>query len=231
LRGGAIFNQEADMRPTLVAVALALAFVSSPASSVFAQADKAKTARGTVTALGADTVTVKVGTVDMTFAVDSKTNVIAAGAGTKDRAAQAAGATGAKLADVVKLGQPVSVSYHDVAGKLHAASITAVPSVGADPATAAVTGSKSSSGTVDAITATSMTINGSSGSGAKFTQTFVIAPDTKVTEKGASTATKGAKVAITDLVAKGDKVTVSYQAQGTTLHASNVVVTMKGATK
>ena len=221
------------MRPTLVALALALAlaFVSSSASSVFAQADTAKTPRGIVTALGVDNEIVNVGTVDMTFAVDSKTAVIAAGAGTKERAAQAAGAAGAKLADVIKIGQPVSVSYHDMGGKLHAASITAVPSVGADPATAAAAGTKSSSGTVDAITATSITINGSSGSGAKFTQTFVIAPDTKVTEKGASTATKGAKVAITDLVAKGDKVTVSYEAKGTTLHASNVIVTAKGATK
>ena len=210
---------------TLVAFALAVGVVSWPASQVSAQGTAAKTARGTVTAMAADSVTVKVGSVDMKFAVDNKTMVTAAGGSTKERAAKEAGAAGPKLADVIKVGQPVSVSYHDMGGTLHAASITAVGSAGADPAAA-----KSSSGTVQSVSATSMTITGSGGSGAKFTQTFVIDGDTKVVGKGASTATKGGKVAITDLVASGDHVTVNYHTVGTALHASDVRVTMKATT-
>ena len=157
---------------TLIAFALTLAVVDSSGSHVFAQAAKAKTARGTVTAMAGDSVTVKVETTDMTFAVDGKTNVIAAGAATKGRAAQSAGAPGPRLADVIKVGQAVSVTYHDMAGTLHAASIRAVASAGANPAAA-----KSSKGTVESVNATSMTINGSSGSGAKFPCTiFQLSP-------------------------------------------------------
>ena len=76
-----------------------------------------------------------------------------------------------------------------------------------------------------------MTISGSSGGGAKFTQTFTIDGDTKVVGKGAGTATKGGKVIITDLVANGDRVSVSFHDMGDTLHASAVRVTMKSATK
>ena len=213
------------MRPTLVALALTLAVVSWPASQVSAQSTKAKTARGTVTAMAADSVTVKVAGTDMTFTVDGKTNVVAPGGGTKERAAQQTGAGGPKLADVIKVGQPVAVSYHDVGGKMHAASITAVRTTGADPAAA-----KESNGTVQSVSATSMTINGSSGAGAKFTQTFTIDTNTKVVGKGAGTATKGAKVAITNLVGTGDQVAVSYHMMGTDLHASSVRV-MNKATK
>jgi uncharacterized protein DUF5666 len=213
------------MRSTLVAFALTFAVVNSSGSQAFAQAAKARTARGTVTAMAGDSVTVKVGTTDMTFAVDAKTQVTAVGGGTKQKAAQQAGAPGAKLVDVIKVGQPVTVRYHDMAGKLHAASITAVSTAGANPAAA-----KESNGTVQSVSATSMTISGSSGAGAKFTQTFVIDNNTKVVGKGASTATKGAKVAITDLVGSGDQVAVSYHATGTELHASNVRV-MNKATK
>ena len=212
------------MRPTFVALALALGVVSWPASPAIAQTANARTARGTVTAMAADSVTVKVANVDMTFAVDGTTKVTAAGGSTKERAAQRAGAAGPKLADVIKVGQAVSVSYHDMAGKLHAASITVVPSAGTDPGLA-----KSSDGSVQSVSATSVTISGSSGSGAKFTQTFTIDGDTKVVGKGASTATKGARVAITDLVANGDHVSVSYHAMGTTLHASEVRVTAKAS--
>ena len=118
------------MRPTFVALALALALVHSQGSALAQSASK--TARGTVTAMSADSVTVKVATVDMTFTVDSKTNVIAAGGSTKERAAQAAGAPGPKLADVIKVGQPVSVRYTATGTTNHASSITAVSSAGAD---------------------------------------------------------------------------------------------------
>ncbi len=214
------------MRQTFVALALTLAIAGWPSTQALAQSTKAKTARGTVTAMAADSVTVKVANATMTFTVDAKTSVIAAGAGTKGREAQKAGAVGPKLSDVIKVGQPVSVTYNDMGGSLHAASIRAVLRAETDPA---APGSKSSSGTVQSVSATSMTITGSSGAGASFTQTFTIAADTKVVGKGAGTASaaKGGKIAITDLVANGDHVSVSYREMGTTLHASDVRVTAK----
>ena len=215
------------MRQRFVAFALTLA-VAGFGSQAIAQ-DKAKTARGTVTAMAADQITVKVANVDMTFSVDSKTSVTAVGAGTKDRAAQKAGAPGPKLGDVIKVGQAVQVSYTDMAGKLHAGSIRAVASAGSDPS---APGAKTSSGTVQTVSATSLTVAGSSGAGAKFTQTFTIDAATKVVGRGAGTAAaaKGGRTAITDLVATGDSVSVSYKEMGSMLHASEVRVTMK-ATK
>ena len=81
---------------------------------------------------------------------------------------------------------------------------------------------------MDAVSATSMTISGSTGP-AKFNQTFTIDSATKVIGKGVGTATKGAKVVITDLVGKGDQVGVSYRMSGTALHATEVRVTTKAA--
>ncbi len=207
------------MRKTVVALGFTLAFVCGVGSQAFAQTG-AKTARGTVTAMAADSLTVKVANVDMTFTVDSKTMVTAAGAGTKDKAATQAGMSGPKMGDVIKVGQAVSVSYQDMGGKLHASSIRAVSTPGGSPAT-------SSNGTVKSVSATSMTIDGSGSSGSTFTQTFTIDGNTKVVGKGAGTATKGAKVVITDLVASGDHVSVSFHQMGDMLHASTVTVTQK----
>ena len=216
------------MRRTVVALALgALAVGGWP--TIQAVAQDTKTARGTVTVMAAGSVTVKVANVDMTFGVDGKTTVEAAGAGTKARAAEKAGA-GLKLAEVVKVGQAVEVSYRGTGGTLHAVRIRAVSSPGPD---LAVPVERSSNGTVQSVTATSMTITGSGGGGATFTQTFMITPDTTVTGRGAGTAAaaKGGRTVITDLVGKGDTVSVSYKEMGTGLHASGVRVTAKAAVK
>ena len=191
-----------------------------------AAAQDTKTARGTVTALAADSLTVKVQNTDMTFNVDGKTTVEAAGAGTKTRTAQKAGQPGPKLAEVVKVGQAVEVSYRDVGGKLQAARIRSVVST----ATADPTADKVSNGTVKSIAPTSMTITGTSG-GATFSQTFTIDATTKVVGKGAGTATapKGGKAVVTELVGNGDHVSVSYKAMGAALHATEIRVTSKGA--
>jgi hypothetical protein len=202
-----------------------LAVVFSPPNNALAQATK--TARGTVTALAADSVTVKVADQDMKFVVDGKTTVEATGAGTKSKQAQQTGMSGPKLTDVVKVGQPVQVTYHDTNGTLHAARIRAVSSVGGGPETA-----KSSNGIVQSVSPTSMTINGSSGAGARFTQIFVIDPQTKVIGKGAGTAAaaQGGKLVVTDIVASGDRVNVSFHPVGDALHASEIrVVTKAGA--
>ena len=224
------------MKRTLIALALgALAVVGWPTNQLLAQ--DTKMARGTVTALGADSLTVKVGEQEMKFSVDAKTNVEAVGAGTRTRQAQAAGQAGPKLSEVVKVGQPVAVSYHEVGGSLHAARIRAiasVPSGAGAGAGAAAAGAKTANGTVKTITPTSMTITGSSGSGATFTQTFTIDSSTKVIGKGAGTASAaaGGKTVVTDLVGNGDHVSVTYHAAGNALHAAEIRVTMKtGPTK
>src|SRR5207249_7410037 len=85
------FPKEADMRRTLLALLVAaIGIVSWPVTAVFAQANSNKT-RGTVSALGADSVTVKVRDAEMKFSVTPRTIVEARGAGTRDRQAQAAG--------------------------------------------------------------------------------------------------------------------------------------------
>jgi hypothetical protein len=214
-------------------VALALGIVAvvfSPPADAVAQA--ARTARGTVTAAAADSVTVKVADHDMTFSVDGKTTVEAVGGGTKARAAEKAGKPGPKLTEVIKVGQPVEVTYHDMSGTMHASRIRAVSTAGAAAAGGAA--AKSSNGTVQSVSPTSMTISGSSGAGAKFTQTFTIDADTKVIGKGAGTAAaaKGGKIAATDVVTNGDHVSVSFHPVGEKLHASEIRVMSKaGASK
>jgi len=217
------------MKRSLIVFALgALAVAGWPTTQVLAQ--ETKNARGTVTALAADSVTVKVGEQEMKFSVDGKTAVEAVGAGTKAKKAQAAGQPGPKLSDVVKVGQPVAVSYRDMGGTLHASRIRAIASVGAAGGGAA-TDTKTANGTVKSIAGTSMTISGSSGSGATFTQTFSIDGTTKVIGRGAGTASAaaGGKTAVTDLVGNGDHVSVSYHTTGTTLHAAEIRVTSKAA--
>lgn len=213
------------MRRLLFAVPLAaLSVVGWPTTHALAQ--DTKTARGTLTAMAADSVTVKVGAADMTFGVDNKTNVEAPGAGGKARQAAAAGKGGPKLADVLKVGQAVEVSYHDMGGALHAATIRRV----ASPGNAGAPG-KTSAGKVTAVSATSLTITGSASGGATFTQSFTIDPKTTVTGRGAGTAAaaKGGKTVATDLIAMGDTVSVSFREEGATLHASSVRVTAKAA--
>ena len=80
----------------------------------------AKRATGTVKAVAADSLTVSgAGGKDMMFSIDSSTKVVAKGASTKSAA------QGGKLmiADAVKAGDRVSVTYHEMDGKMHAAEV------------------------------------------------------------------------------------------------------------
>jgi hypothetical protein len=217
-------------RILLVLLVAALSVIAWPATLVMAQAPM--TARGTITAMADDSLTVKVGAQDMKFSVDTKTTVEAAGGATKTRAAAAAGKPGPKLSEVVKVGQAVIVSYADMGGTLHASRVQAVASAGAGGGSVS-SGEPTvmtSNGTVKSVTADSLTITGTAGSGASFTQTLVIDTTTTVVGKGVGTATAatGGKAQITTLVAAGDHVAVSYHKVGTTLHASDVRVTAKG---
>jgi hypothetical protein len=108
---------------------------------------------------------------------------------------------------------------------MHAGSIRRVTDPGSgwgDPATK----TELSEGIVEAISAASVTISGSSGGGASFKQTFTIDSETRVVGRGVGTAAaaRGGKPVITDLIKTGDHVTVSYSKTDKTLHAREIRV-------
>lgn len=216
------------MRRMLLALAVTILVVASwPAPRALAQ-DNNRT-RGTISAVGADSVTVKVRDAEMRFSVDAKTIVEARGAGTKDRQAEAAGKGGPKLNELVKTGDAVEVTYVDSAsGALRATRIRSITS-GAAAATTEKPSEMISSGTVKSVAGNTLTITGSSGGGATFTQSFTIDSSTRVLAKGAGTAAaaKGGKLVITDAVGAGDRVSVSFHESGNTLIASEVRVSSK----
>ena len=102
------------------------------AAPVFAQATaatksdaaKSKTlsAMGTVSAVSADSLTVKGKTGEWTFAVDKSTDVTATGASHKS-AAMKDEKKPTTITEFVKVGDNVSVKYHDMGATKHAASV------------------------------------------------------------------------------------------------------------
>jgi hypothetical protein len=204
---------------------VALVVVGWPSSRAVAQTTK--TARGTVTAVGPDSITVKVADHDMQFAVDPKTAIMAPGAGTKTRRATAAGASGAKITELLKAGDNVEVRYTDSGGTMRAASIRSVASAGTAGSSAAA--AETTRGTVKSVSADSLTITGSGGGGATFTQVFTIDANSRVVGQGAGTAAAagGGRTVITDVVHVGDTVSVAFHKMGDSLHASEVRVTVK----
>jgi len=208
-------------------LALALAVVALVAVPASIAAQETKMARGTVSIVAEDSVTVKTPEKEMKFAADSKTTVEAIGGSTKSRQAKAAGQAGPKLTEVLKVGQPVTVSYTEAGGVLKAVSIRAISSLGGNTAAAP----RAIVGKVTSITPTSMVISGSANVGSSFT--FTIDGSTKVIGKGAGTAAAaaGGKTVITDLVSTGDTVNVAYHQMGDTLHAAEIRVSAKAAAK
>ena len=217
------------MRRAFVLAIPVVALVVFGWSGIVISAQETKTARGTVTAMAGDSVTVKVGATDMKFTVDAtKTVVEAAGAGTQARRAQRAGEPGPKLSDVVKVGQAVEVSYMDVGANHMAARIRGVSSTGAagGGVEAAKPAAKVSAGTVKSVAANMLTITG--GAGGKDVM-FMVDAKTNISGTGVGTKIKalGGKAAITDLVASGDRVSVSYTGEGDKMMASEVRITVK----
>jgi len=210
-------------RSIVVALVALIVLVWSHVS--FAQS--AKTARGTVSAVAANTINVKVGDSDMRFAVDSNTTVIASGAGTKSRIAAATGAPGPKLTDLIKTGQAVIVTYREAGGSMTANEVQVVTSAGpgggsVSSASAAKPESKTASGSVKSVSASSLVVT-SSGKD----MTFMLDSNTSVVGAGAGTKTAaaGGRIAITELVKPGSQVSVSYNEKGTMMHATEVRVT------
>jgi hypothetical protein len=122
---------EADMsitrRLVLPSILLLLACVASPAVA----GDAPKEARGIVTSIRSGSLAINLPSdTDVTFRFDDKTSVVARGAGRKMRQAQADGAAGIKLADVLPIGASVKVSYEERGGQRYARRIVSLPSNG-----------------------------------------------------------------------------------------------------
>jgi hypothetical protein len=212
------------MRSTLFALALtALTIVWWPTAPAIAE--DARIARGTIVSMDGRSLVVSAAGHEMTFSIDSKTIVEARGGSTKSARAAAAGKPGPKLDEVLQTGQAVAVTYNDVAGTLHATEIKAIPKPGAANA-------MRSSGVVKSLGGDWITIQGNSGSGASFEQTFKVDASTRVFKKGAGTAAaaKGGRAPFNELIASGDHVSVGYHKSGDALVASDVRVTMKATT-
>jgi hypothetical protein len=191
-------------------------------------AQETKSARGTVTAVGADSITVKAGSGELKFVVDSKTVLTASGAGTASRQAEAAGKPGPRLSEFLKPGDAVEVSYQEAAGSMRASNIRHVRSAGPGGGSTSDDRAETASGTVESISGSTLSIAGSTPGGT-FKQSFTVDASTKVVAEGAGTAAagRGGKVSITDFVGVGDQVTVSYRKAGAVLHADQVRVRAK----
>jgi hypothetical protein len=105
-------------RVLLVALsAVSMFVVAQPVGLLAQEKPKAMSASGTVKSVAGDTLVVTSGGKDMTFAIDGTTKFVGKGLSTKSK--------GGKLtaADAVAMGDMVSVTYHDMAGKMHAANV------------------------------------------------------------------------------------------------------------
>ena len=191
-----------------------------------AVAQETKSARGTVTAVSGDSITVRVAERELKFSVDTKTVLTASGAGTADRKADAAGKPGLRVADFVKTGDAVELTYQETGSTMRASNIRRVTSAGGQ----SMSGDHAE-GRVDSLSGSTLVISGSAGSGGSFKQSFAVDGATKVIAMGASTAAAGGKVVLTDFVGIGDQVTVSYRKAGSGLHADEVRVRAKGPKK
>jgi hypothetical protein len=87
-----------------------------------ASASKSETAKGKVTAVTADSLTVK-GTAEWTFTVDKATTVVAKG-GSHKMASLSADKKPSVITEFVKAGDDVTVKYHDMGATKHAATVT-----------------------------------------------------------------------------------------------------------
>ena len=212
------------MRRSLPSLALALS-IAGFATHVIA--DDHKVARGTIASLNADAVTITMRDGDRRFTVDGRTTIEAVGAGTATRRAAGAGKPGPKLSEVLKVGQAVEVSYHDVNGSAYATRIRRVSSAAARSADD--NPRMTSNGTVRSFADNALTISGQSGGSATFEQTFIVDAKTKVIGKGFSTAARktGGRLPANELISSGDTVAVSYDKMGSALHAANIRVVSK----
>jgi hypothetical protein len=226
------------MKRVIAGVVAAVLMVGAGAASAAGRADK--TARGVVTAVGADSVTVKVKDQDMKFGVDKQTLVTVRGGSTARRSAQAEGRAGASFGSLVKAGQTVEVHYSDTG--MHAASLRVLPA-GAAAAAAAAPASDAApngsskpaattlAGTVTAISGSSLTVKGSAGDTTFIVDDKTVVVGTGLGTKARETAAAGRKQVLADVVAVGDNVSVTSHDVAGARHAASVRVRAKGTSK
>ena len=104
----------------VIALTLIGLCVATPSVSVHAQSKKmgkAMSASGTVKSVSGDSMVVTGGGKDWTFTLDNTTKFTGKGLGTKAKAGPV------MATDAVHEGDMVSVSYHDLGGTMHAASL------------------------------------------------------------------------------------------------------------
>jgi|SRR3954452_13653451 hypothetical protein len=108
----------------LVSALPAFAQADKPAAKADTAKSSAKTmtATGTVSAVTADSMTVKAKEGEMTFVVDGATKVEARGASHKT-ASMKDDKKPTMVTDFVKTGDTVTVKYHDMGDKKHAANV------------------------------------------------------------------------------------------------------------
>ena len=112
----------------VVACALAALPMAARAEQGGAAQGKTISAMGTVSAVTVDSLTVKGKTDTWTFTIDKDTTVTAKGATHKSLELKAEGKA-QKLTEFVKVGDSVTVGYHDQGAKKHAATIRVTASV------------------------------------------------------------------------------------------------------
>jgi hypothetical protein len=107
------------MKRTLLVVVSAVMMLVVQLVSVEAQS-KPKTliANGAVKSVSADSLAITAGAKEMTFTIDSSTKFVGKGLSTKS------GGAPMKVTDAVATGDNVKVAYHDMSGKMHAATVT-----------------------------------------------------------------------------------------------------------
>ena len=124
------FNEEVSMKRVLclvVGALLATAPVFAQAPTAAKPAGKTVTATGTVSAVTADSVTVKGKDGEWTFAVDKDTKITMPGASKKTAALKDAKKP-APITEFVKVGDSVTVKYHDGPTK-HAAEVLVLSAI------------------------------------------------------------------------------------------------------
>lgn len=213
------------MRRTLVMLAAAVLAIGL--TSANAAPEKGKWVRGKVTAMAGDTLTVDVKGQTMTFAIDKTTQVVKTGAGTKSREMAAKGEA-VTLADLVKVGDEVEVTYTEAEGKMHATMVR--PGISAGAMTSEER-ARTVEGVVSDVSGSSLSITSEKGE----TITFVVDAKTRVIGHGLGTMAReksetGEGVKLTEAVAKGDSVSVTYKPMGEQKHATTVHVTKKATT-
>jgi uncharacterized protein DUF5666 len=106
---------------TIVALSVLALSVAAQPVAVHAQAKapatKAMSANGVVKSVSGSSLVVTAAGKDMTFAMDSSTKFTGKGLSTKSKGAPLA------ATDAVHEGDRVTVSYHDMGGTMHAASV------------------------------------------------------------------------------------------------------------